>query len=50
MLAFRADLGGTELDGFNFGMSMNFGDKPASYETTADRLFSVVETAAAFDY
>ena len=46
----RADIDGDTVDGFNFGMSMDFGDKPASYETTADRLFSVVETVGTFDY
>lgn len=46
----RADLDGTEIDGFNFGMSMDFGSKPSSYETTADRLLGVVETAGSFGY
>jgi hypothetical protein len=38
------------LDGFSIGVSMDFGDKPASYETTADRLTNVLKSALAFDY
>lgn len=38
------------LDGFSVGVSMDFGDKPTSYETTADRLTNVVKSVMAFDY
>jgi len=46
----RADLGGTTIDGINIGLSMDLGSKPTSYETTADRLRGIVETAGAFDF
>jgi|GEM_PF-2359957 hypothetical protein len=38
------------LDGFSIGVSMDFGDKPTSYETTADRLTNSLKSVLAFDY
>lgn len=46
----RTELAGTDVDGFGIGMRMDFGDKPASYETTADRLVGVLENVTALDY
>lgn len=34
-------LSNDEVDGFGIGISMDLGDKPASYETTADRLSKI---------
>ncbi|WP_226553505.1 hypothetical protein [Celeribacter naphthalenivorans] len=38
------------IDGFSFGVSMDFGDKPGSYETQIDRVTNVLKTALTFDY
>ena len=46
----RTELAGTDIDGLNIGMRLDFGDKPVSYETTADRLVGVLENVAALDY
>ncbi|WP_417255282.1 hypothetical protein [Celeribacter sp.] len=38
------------FDGFSIGVSMDFGDKPTSYETTADRLTNSLKSLMAYDY
>lgn len=38
------------INGFSIGLSMDFGDKPASYETTADRLTNSLKSLMAYDY
>lgn len=47
-----SDLEGTSdnVTGVSFGVSMDFGDKPTSHETTTDRLLGFADTVGGYDF
>lgn len=48
----KTKLGGLSVNatGIGFGLSVDMGDKPASYETTTDRLSGIIQNGLSLDY